>query len=155
MACNRSDGLALQRLRQAGIPVLVISGERNPIVEARCRKLRLDVRSGVDDKLPELDKWLKSRGLTRHETAYVGNDVNDVECLAAVGYGLAVADAYPEAKRAAQLVLGSRGGDGAVREAVELILNGLPQATGDEQMFEPADHQPPLTVPTLLQEMIP
>jgi N-acylneuraminate cytidylyltransferase len=128
--CDRGDGLGLVTLRQAGLPILVLSKERNPVVHARCAKLGIPCLSGVDDKLPALTRWLAERGLSLARTIYVGNDVNDIECLRAVGFGAAPADAYPEALSAATLVLSRPGGRGAIRELTGLIHAHLEASRG-------------------------
>ena len=63
-----------------------------------------------NDKVPALQRWLQSNDVRAEDTVYVGNDVNDLGCMALVGCGVAVADAHPDAIRAADLVLGQRGG---------------------------------------------
>jgi YrbI family 3-deoxy-D-manno-octulosonate 8-phosphate phosphatase len=123
--CSRGDGYGLSLLKQRGFPILVLSKERNPVVEARCRKLQIECLSGIDDKLPALKSWLQGRAIALSETVYVGNDVNDLECLKAVGCGAVVADAHHAARSAARLVLSQRGGEGAVRELTDLILISL------------------------------
>ena len=124
---NRSDGLGLERLRASGLPILVLSKEKNPVVTARARKLKLEVLQGIDAKLPALRDWAAAKGLALADLVYVGNDDNDVECLAAVGCGVAVADAYPAARAAARLVLQRAGGQGAVREVCDLLHARLEQ----------------------------
>ena len=84
-------------------------------------KLKLECIQGIDDKLPVLLQWLKSRSLSVEHTLYVGNDLNDLPCLSAVGFPVAVADAYPEALQASRLVLKASGGRGALRELADLI----------------------------------
>jgi len=118
---NRSDGLAVGKLRRMGIDVVVLSGERNLVVAHRCAKLGIECLSGIDDKLPVLTDWAKHQGIGLEQIVYVGNDANDVECLRAVGTGLAVADARQVALRAADGSLRTAGGDGVVCEVVELI----------------------------------
>jgi YrbI family 3-deoxy-D-manno-octulosonate 8-phosphate phosphatase len=125
VACNRSDGLGLSELRKTGLPVLVLSTETNPVVSARCRKLKVDCRQGVADKRPVLMQWLADVGARPEETIFIGNDINDVECLSAVGCPIVVGDAYPAAKSRAKIVLKNAGGQGAVREAVDLIIAKL------------------------------
>lgn len=119
---SRSDGVGIERLRTAGYPLLILSRETNRVVTARGRKLGVDVRQGVDDKVAVLTAWVKARGLDLSRIAYVGHDVNDLGCLALVGWPIAVADAHPEVLAAARVVLTMPGGHGAVREASERIL---------------------------------
>jgi YrbI family 3-deoxy-D-manno-octulosonate 8-phosphate phosphatase len=120
--CSRSDGLGLEALRKAGVPLLVLSKEQNPVVAARCKKLQIRCAQGIDSKLPVLRAFCAELGVPLEHTVYVGNDVNDLECLAAVGCGVAVADAHPRAKLQASIVLEAAGGLGAVRELCDLIL---------------------------------
>lgn len=120
--CNRSDGMGLIMLRQAGIPLLVISKEENPVVSARCRKLGIPCIQKCDDKLPVMRDWLKQQNLELAHTLYMGNDINDLECLRAAGCGVIVADAHPDVRSAAQLILQHPGGHGAIRELCDLIL---------------------------------
>jgi N-acylneuraminate cytidylyltransferase len=119
---SRSDGIGIERLRTAGYPLLILSRETNRVVTARGRKLGVDVRQGVDDKVAVLTAWVKARGLPLARIAYVGHDVNDLGCLAIVGWPIAVADAHPEVLAAARVVLAMPGGHGAVREVSERIL---------------------------------
>lgn len=120
---SRSDGMGLDRLRKStAIRTLILSKEPNPVVSARGRKLKIEVRQGIDDKLPELDRWLAEHGLTRAETIYMGNDVNDLECMRAVGFPVAPGDARPEAKAVARLVTRALGGRGALRELCETLI---------------------------------
>jgi YrbI family 3-deoxy-D-manno-octulosonate 8-phosphate phosphatase len=125
--CNRSDGLGLSRLKQTGLPLLVLSAEANPVVMARCRKLNIECFYGVEDKLTLLEEWLEEQNVKPEHAIYVGNDVNDAECLQRVGCGVAVADAHPAAKISADLVLSSCGGFGAVRELADLIETRIHQ----------------------------
>jgi YrbI family 3-deoxy-D-manno-octulosonate 8-phosphate phosphatase len=119
--CDRSDGWGLAQVQRLGIPIVVLSSEANPIVQARCDKLGIPCVHGVGDKLPVLMEWLRERNLEMSKVVYVGNDVNDLACLQAVGGGIAVADAHPLAKGAARAVLSRPGGGGAIRELCDLI----------------------------------
>lgn len=119
--CSRSDGWGLRRLEKLGVRLLVLSTEENPVVGARCRKLKLPYRQGVSDKLSVLREITGEAGLDLAEVAFVGNDINDVECLRAVGFPVAVADAYPEALAAALYHTRRAGGQGAVREFCERV----------------------------------
>lgn len=119
--CNRSDGLGLEQLRARGLPMLVLSKERNPVVQARCRKLKLECLQGIDEKRPTLEAWCRERRLPLAEVIYIGNDTNDLACFEAVGCAVAVADAHDDARRAADVVLAQDGGRGALRELADLI----------------------------------
>lgn len=122
VVCSRGDGFGLELLRKAGIPLLVISKEANPVVTARCRKLQIPCLQGIEDKLTALQGWASERGLSSRELVFVGNDVNDLECLQWVGCAVAVHDSHPDVLAAAHLVLEHDGGTGAIRELCELIL---------------------------------
>ncbi len=129
--CDRSDGMGIERLRAGGrVEAVVLSKETNPVVAARCRKLKLECAQGQDDKLPELKKMAAARGLTASQVAYVGNDVNDLEAMAWCGTAIAVADAYPRVLAAADLVTRRPGGRGAVREVCDLLLAQQPDRGG-------------------------
>jgi len=119
---NRRDGLGAARLRDAGIPFLIISSEHNGIVRSRAAKLRADVLHGVGDKADALTSWLRQRDIAPNRVAYLGNDVNDLPAMQIVGWPCAVADAHPQVKLAARLVLTQAGGDGAFRELCDRIL---------------------------------
>jgi N-acylneuraminate cytidylyltransferase len=119
---DRSDGLGVELLQRAGIDLVVLSKERNAVVAARCRKLKMELVQGLDDKLTAFLDWMRAGGHDPATVVFVGNDVNDVECLAAVGCGVVVADAHPSARLAANVVLTHRGGLGAVREVADLVL---------------------------------
>lgn len=120
--CSRGDGMGMDRLRDAGLPVAVISKEGNPVVTARCRKLKIPCVQGVGDKLPVLRGIVAEQGITLADVAYMGNDINDLECMQAVGLAVAPADAEPSILRIAGLVTIARGGFGAVREVADLIV---------------------------------
>ena len=124
VACHRGDGLGLSRLRQRGISVVVLSTETNPVVAARCRKLGIECLQGLGDgKLPALLNLLEARDINPSHVVYVGNDINDLDCMMAAGSGVAVADAHPDVRAAAAVVLSMEGGRGAVRELCDILLS--------------------------------
>jgi 3-deoxy-D-manno-octulosonate 8-phosphate phosphatase (KDO 8-P phosphatase) len=116
VAFSRSDGLGLRRLDEVGVQYLIVSTEPNPIVAARAVKLSAECLQGVDDKLAVLFERSEQLGVALEETAFVGNDVNDADCLRAVGVPVVPADAWPEVKPLARWVLSRPGGSGCVRE---------------------------------------
>ena len=119
VACNRSDGLGLEMARDAGLELVVLSKERNPVVQRRCEKLKLPVVQSLDDKLTVLRGMAEERGLSRDQVGYVGNDSNDVPCLDCVGDSVAVADSHPSAMQSARYRTRKAGGHGAVREVCD------------------------------------
>ena len=120
--CSRADGMGIDLLSRSGLPMIVLSREANPVVAARCRKLKLECVHGLETKLATLEDWAARKRIDLARTVYVGNDVNDLECMAAVGFPVAPADAHETARDAARLVLQKNGGHGAVRELADMLL---------------------------------
>jgi N-acylneuraminate cytidylyltransferase len=122
VAANRRDGMGINQLQKAGFRMIVLSSEKNPVVEARCRKLNLPVIQGIDEKSSVLKKYLFDHNINPEQVIYIGNDINDLPCFPEVGCAFAVADAHPVAIRQADIVLRHNGGQGAVREVCDLLL---------------------------------
>lgn len=122
VVASRSDGMGIELLREAGVPMVVISKERNPVTAARCAKLRIEAVHGIDDKVGAMTAWLERRAIDPASVIYVGNDVNDLGCMQLVGCPIAVADAHPTVLASASLVLPRAGGRGAVRELADAIV---------------------------------
>ena len=125
VAASRAEGPGLRALEAQGIRPLVISGEVNPVVTARCRKLQVQALQGIADKAAALREYLQAEKIDPAQVVYLGNDVNDLPCFPVVACAVAVADAEPEVLRQADLVLTRKGGHGAVRELCEMILNHM------------------------------
>ena len=127
VASNRADGLGLERLRMlTNIPAMVLSKETNQVVAARCKKLDLPVIQSVQDKPKALEALIKQRGIKKEDVVYIGNDLNDLECFSLAGFAAAPANAQPEVRQHADLILKSAGGYGAVRELCELLIAHFP-----------------------------
>ncbi len=124
VAAYRSDSLIMGRMKQAGIEVVVLSSEVNPVVSARANKMGIQAVQGVGlhGKAEALQNLMKERRLAAGSVAYVGNDTNDLPCFEVAGWAVAVSDALPEVLRAADFVLARPGGHGAVRELCDLLL---------------------------------
>jgi YrbI family 3-deoxy-D-manno-octulosonate 8-phosphate phosphatase len=125
VVCDRSDGQGLALLRTRDVEVVVLSAEVNPVVAARCHKLQVEYRQGERNKQECLRELAAARGLELSQIIYVGNDLNDRDCLNSAGYSVAVADAHAVIRQEADLVLTKSGGKGAVRELCELIIAAL------------------------------
>src|SRR2546428_152270 len=120
---NTRDGRGIKMLQAAGLVTAFITREKTAIVERRGQKLAVpEVHQGVDDKLAVLATLAKKYGLSLDQAAYIGDDVNDLEALHAVGFSAAPADAMPSVLKAVHYVCKKRGGEGAVREIADLIL---------------------------------
>jgi 3-deoxy-D-manno-octulosonate 8-phosphate phosphatase (KDO 8-P phosphatase) len=116
LAFSRSDGLGLRRLDQVGVQYLIVSMEQNPIVGARAQKLKATCVQGIEDKLTVVRERSGAAGVALEDVAFVGNDINDAECLRVVGLPVVPADAWPEVVPLARWVLSRPGGAGCVRE---------------------------------------
>jgi N-acylneuraminate cytidylyltransferase len=120
---SRSDGMGISALRNAGLKLLILSKERNPVVARRAEKLQIEVIQACDNKLEALTKWLSKNQLLLSQCAYVGNDINDLQCMQAVKLAIAPIDAHPQATQAAHWRLTRAGGKGAIRELSDAIIN--------------------------------
>ncbi len=134
---NRRDGLAYDMLRKARIVCYIVSKETNPVVKARAAKLGVPCKHGVasgDDKRSILENANSALGISPEATLYIGDDINDLCALEWAGVSVCPADAHPSVIELVTsrggYVAARRGGEGVIREVVELLLNarGLPLA---------------------------
>ncbi|MER5893611.1 acylneuraminate cytidylyltransferase [Streptomyces sp. NPDC001876] len=122
VAVHRGDGLGIAALRKAGVPLLILSTEQNPVVAARARKLQVPVLHGIDRKDLALKQWCEEQGFDPDRVLYVGNDVNDLPCFGLAGWPVAVASAHDSVRAAARAVTTTPGGFGAIREIAAWLL---------------------------------
>src|SRR5688500_13974136 len=117
------DGLGVQLAIASGVRVALLSGRESEVVVRRARELGIDLMFlGIADKVDAYEAVLREANVTDEEVAYVGDALPDLPLLHRAGLALAVADAAPEVRSLAHLVLRAGGGQGAVREACERIL---------------------------------
>ena len=120
---NAQDGIALQWLRWNEIKTGVISGRVSPATEERARQVGMTyVIQGHIEKVPVLEQIVAESGIPLSQIAFAGDDFTDIPVLRRVGLAFAPANARQEVKRAAHFVSSAKGGDGAVREMCEIIL---------------------------------
>ena len=120
---SRGDGLGLELLRKhTDVQALILSKEVNKVVNARAQKLKIPCLHGLQNKIDDFKKEVSERGLKFEEVCFVGNDLNDIECIKAAGVGIAVQDSYSQVLSVADYITSLPGGKGAVREVCELIL---------------------------------
>ena len=123
--CFRSDGIGLQKLTRMGIETVIISTESNPVVSARARKLKIQCVQDCEDKRAILEDIAQQKGISLSEVAFVGNDINDLQCLTCVALPIVVQDAHPDVIPAALYQTKRPGGHGAVREVCDLFEQTL------------------------------
>ncbi len=122
-AFDAKDGLGISCALRSGLHIAVITGRASDIVRRRAAELGINIIcQGVQDKFTALEQLRADLQLRKEETAYMGDDLNDLPAFAAAGIRFAPADAAKEVLEAADFRLASRGGRGAVREALQMIL---------------------------------
>ncbi len=137
VTCSKSDSLGLTKLRSYDVKMLVVSKETNRAVSQRCLKLGIDYLIGVDNKMEAVKQYIAAHDIDydKSKTVYIGNDINDLDCMVYMGMGVCPADAYPEVKKQAFIVLEHNGGNGAVRELCDLITEEKERCL--QQSFQP------------------
>lgn len=125
--CSREDGQGISRAKMLGIRQLILSSETNAVVKARADKLGLEVIQGTGllRKAEVLTAWVQNNGIRLADVVFMGNDMNDVDCMRAVGFAIAPANANNVARCVAEFVTTKSGGNGAVREALEFVAHKL------------------------------
>ena len=121
---NAQDGIGIKTAMLAGIGIGIITGRNDPCVLARMSQLGVtEYHAGFESKLPKLEAIRKKYGLKPEELAYMGDDWIDLDPMRTVGMPIAVANAVAQVKKEARYITAARGGEGAVREAIEFLLN--------------------------------
>jgi YrbI family 3-deoxy-D-manno-octulosonate 8-phosphate phosphatase len=118
---NAKDGIAVKKLVKNGIPVaLLSSGINKTIIRNRAERLNIKYfHAGLEPKTQILDVWRRELGIEYSQIAYIGDDVNDLEVIAKCGITFCPSDAVPKVKKAVDIALKTKGGDGCVRELIE------------------------------------
>lgn len=120
---NTKDGMGVQLLREIGIETIIITGENVELVKRRAEKLGIkEIYMGIKNKAPLVKEIAEIHELGLGEIAYIGDDVNDLEAVEIVGLGCSVEDGMGKVRDAAKYVTQTKGGQGALREVAELIL---------------------------------
>ena len=120
---NTRDGMGIKLLQKAGLITAIVTQERTKLVARRAEKLAIpEVQQGAMDKLSVVREMASRYGITLDQVAYIGDDINDVETLKAVGFSAAPADGLPEVLTVVDYVCRNKGGEGAVREVIDMVL---------------------------------
>ena len=126
------DGMGIKLLQAEGIITAIITMENTKLVSRRGEKLGMpEIHQGVRDKLAVIRELVEKYHLTLDQVAYMGDDVNDLQALRAVGFSGAPADCVDPVRRVVHYLCRKKGGEGAVREVVDLIL----KARGAKPLF--------------------
>jgi YrbI family 3-deoxy-D-manno-octulosonate 8-phosphate phosphatase len=121
---NTRDGEGIALARELGIRTVILTGENTKLVTRRAEKLRIDhLRQGVRDKRAALIEILQTEDIAPEQACYVGDDLNDLGVLEMVGLAIVVNDAMRRPRTLAHYVTAARGGEGAIREVCEMILD--------------------------------
>lgn len=123
VTCSRSDGLAFDVLRKLKIPTYILSTEKNLVVSARAKKIKVPLIQGIQDKVNEITKLAIREGYNLHKILYIGNDLNDYLAMQLCGYTVCPADSHSRILELSSIVLSSNGGNGVIRELLEEILD--------------------------------
>lgn len=120
---NTRDGMGIEKLRKSGIVPVILTKESSDIVLKRAEKLKIkEVYIGVEDKLEKAGELIKKYNLNFDEVAYIGDDINDIPLLKRVVFSCCPFDAVVEVKKIVTHVCKTKGGEGVVREVVDLIV---------------------------------
>jgi len=125
VAANRKDGLAINRLKNLGITVVIASTETNKVVSARAKKLGVEVLQGLSNKVEAIEKYLSENELSWASSWYIGNDVNDLDAIRKAKIGICPSDAVKLIKREADHKLKTKGGYGILSEVVSKIEKSI------------------------------
>ena len=121
-AFDVKDGYAIAHLHEVGIIPVIITGRKSKIVENRAKELNIkEVYQGVSDKVEKLKEVAKDNGVLLEEVAYIGDDLNDLDCMSICGLSACPNDAIDEVKSNVDFKCNKNGGYGAVREFIEYI----------------------------------
>jgi 3-deoxy-D-manno-octulosonate 8-phosphate phosphatase (KDO 8-P phosphatase) len=122
---NRADGLGVAEIKKMNIEQIIMSTETNPVVSARAIKLDIPCLQGLDNKKDALLDYSKKNDIDLKNVAYVGNDINDKYAMAIAGFSFCPADAHKTIKEISDHVLKRNGGDGVIRELLDLIKENI------------------------------
>jgi len=129
--CSRSDGFGIRLLEELNIESMILSTENNQVVSKRAEKLNIKCIQGISNKIDVLRECAIERNVSLEQVSYLGNDVNDVQCLSEVGCPVIVADAHSSIFAYSKITLERNGGEGAVREFCELIYKTQKEINGE------------------------
>ena len=123
VSCSRADGLAFDVLRKLKKPAFILSTEKNSVVTARANKLRIPAIQGVSNKVDGIKELSVRERLNIQNILYVGNDLNDYHVMQLCGFTACPSDSHETIKSISNIELRAKGGDGVVRELLEVVFS--------------------------------
>ncbi|MFO8052675.1 MAG: HAD hydrolase family protein [Candidatus Omnitrophota bacterium] len=121
---NVKDGLGVYLLSIIGVKTIFLSAKNSPILKKRAKDMHVvEVRGGKIPKEKELKEIKNKYQVNEKEICFIGDDLIDLGMIEKSGVGIAVKNSYPEIKKASDYITSRRGGEGAVREIADLIIN--------------------------------
>ena len=122
VSCSRGDGLAFDALRKLKVKTIILSTEKNKVVTSRANKLQVECIQGIENKKNKLMALIQKYKLDRDEVIFVGNDINDISAMSLCGLTFCPSDSHEQVKNIAEVVLRTKGGEGVVREILEMYF---------------------------------
>ncbi|MDP3763175.1 MAG: HAD hydrolase family protein [bacterium] len=116
------DGIVIRECLRHNIPVVFISGRKAPAVKQRAEDLGARCLQGIVDKVEAVSEIINELGLGWNQVLFIGNDIQDISLIRQVGFSAAPRDAAPEARSEADYVTEKKGGEGVVREVLQMML---------------------------------
>jgi YrbI family 3-deoxy-D-manno-octulosonate 8-phosphate phosphatase len=121
VAANRKDGLAVKKLNNLGIQVIIASTETNKVVLARGNKMGVEVLQGLSDKAKSIEQYIEQKNLSWEDVWFIGNDVNDIQAIKKAKVSMCPSDAVKGVKKEVDIKLKTRGGYGVLSELASLL----------------------------------
>ena len=121
--CNKYDSYGIKMMKEIGISSVILSSEKSKVIKVRAKKMKTICFNNLSNKKNKMISILQKNKLNTSNAAYVGNDLNDLECMKEVSLPIAIKGSPAEIKRISKYVTRRLGGDGAVREITDLIMN--------------------------------
>ena len=123
VACHRGDGWGIKLLKEAGLEIIILSTESNPVVSVRAKELGIKCTQNCQDKGASVRALIEEKKINPDNSMYVGNDTNDIDAMNFVGFPVAPADAHPDILKIAKIITEARGGYGVIRELAHILLD--------------------------------
>jgi 3-deoxy-D-manno-octulosonate 8-phosphate phosphatase (KDO 8-P phosphatase) len=117
--CSRADGLGFKVINKINKPIYIISSESNNVVLARGKKIKVKTFNKISNKAHFIKQIMSKFRFKKEKCMFIGNDLNDLEAMKICGYRVCPKDSHPKIKRASNIILSTKGGEGILRELIE------------------------------------